>query len=82
VNYQLSVDGAAWKYWNGSAWAMVSGGTDYNTAAVVNTNIAAFASTFNPTTAANVDLYVKAFLASSGTSACELDALTLTGQKY
>jgi hypothetical protein len=82
VNYQLSVDGAAWKYWNGSAWAAVSGGTDYNTAAVVNTNIAAFATAFNPTTVANVDLYVKAFLTSSGTSACELDNLTLTGQKY
>jgi len=47
IYYQLSSDnGTTWKYWNGSAW-VTSTPTNYNTATVINTNIATFSTSSN-----------------------------------
>jgi len=59
IYYQLSDDdGATWKYWTGSAWG-AAGATNYNTATIVNSNIATF-----PTV--NNKIRWKAFLESNG----------------
>lgn len=72
IYYQLSDDdGTTWKWWNGSAWAAVATGTDYNTATDVNTHIGAF-----PTTSKK--LMWKAFLVSNGSQQIQLDTVTVT----
>lgn len=73
AKYQLSLDKVTWYYWGGAAWIV---GTNYATAsdaATVNTNIASFASVGTGT------LYVRAFLPSNGTQACEIDSIAITG---
>ncbi len=63
VLYNLGTSNTApWQYWNGSAWAASVGTTaTANAATVVNSNIASFGSLSQ--------IYFKAFLQSSGTSA-------------
>ena len=72
IYYQLSDDsGATWKWWNGSAWATASTGTDYNTAATINTNITTFS-----TTAGKINW--RAFFVSNGSDPAILDSVSLT----
>jgi len=73
IYYQLSDDdGTIWQYWNGSAWA-VAGAADYNTASVVNANIATFPAT-------NQQLMFKAFLSSDGSQLVQLDTVSISYQ--
>ena len=65
VEYQLSTDGVAWRYWNGAAW-VPAGSTDHNPAATVDAQIALF-------DASAESIYVRAFLLSDGTQRVELD---------
>lgn len=72
IYYQLSDnDGATWQYWNGSAWANVSGATDYNTASVTNANISSFPATTKK-------LMFRAFLSSDGSQLVGLDNVRIT----
>ena len=73
--FELSTDKVNWYYWNGSAWtATAPSFANSNTAAVVNTNIASFA-----TTVGTGYLYVRTFLPSTGTSACEISNIAIAG---
>ena len=83
VLYNLGVGAsystATWYWWNGTAWASAGGttatATTYaNLTASSNAAITAFASTAGIGTGT---VYFKAFLQSSGTSACELKNLEL-----
>ncbi len=65
IYYQLSSDGSTWQYWNGSAW-VTAGASNYNTASVINSNIATF-----PTSTGNISF--KAFLYSAGSQQVTLD---------
>ena len=67
--YQLSEDGAAWKYWDGGAW-VAAGAFDYNAEATVNTNILIFS-------VAAQKIYVKSFLISDGTQRVEIDEIQI-----
>ncbi len=72
IYYQLSDDsGATWKWWNGSAWATASSGTDYNTATTINTNITTFSTTAGK-------LNWRAFFVSNGSDPAVLDSVSLT----
>lgn len=68
--YQLSEDGITWYYWSGAAW-VVAGANDYNTAAVVNTNINSFSAASNA-------ICVKIFLISNGFQREEIDEIQIT----
>ena len=71
IYYQLSDDsGGAWKFWNGSAWAISTLATDYNLASVVSSNIR----TFSTSTA---QIMFKAFLKSNGSQLVQLDAVEI-----
>ncbi|MCX6779181.1 MAG: hypothetical protein NTU97_03040, partial [Candidatus Magasanikbacteria bacterium] len=71
VNYQLSTDdGVTWKYWTGSAWG-TAGASNYNTAAVVNTNFSTFSTSSNK-------IMWKAFLTGNGTQQVILDNVAVT----
>lgn len=73
IVYNLSTDKINWKYWNGSAWSPADGSAaKANRALEINSHIATF-----PTTATSPTLYIKAFLRSNGTEACELRAIEL-----
>lgn len=67
VEYQLSTDGVAWRFWNGVAWVNATL-AEHNPAAVVNANIAAFDTSAE-------GLFVRAFLISDGNQRVELDRL-------
>ena len=70
IYYQLNADdGAGWRYWNGSNWVIASV-NDYNTAAVINSNLGDF-----PTTTAKIKF--KAFLASDGSQSVRLDQVNV-----
>lgn len=68
--YQLSTDGADWRFWNGSAWA-VAGNGEHSPAAEVHLAIAAFDS-------APGTLWIRAFLLSDGSQPAALDELEVT----
>lgn len=70
VRYQISPDGNAWFYHNGTAWASASSTTTTNTASEIHANVNTFpAGTF----------YFKAFLDSvDGGQAVQLNAVTVT----
>lgn len=68
VAYQLSDDGVNWKYWNGVVWD--TAGINYNSASVINSNMASF-----PTT--EKKLTYKAFLISDGEQQVEIDTTTI-----
>jgi hypothetical protein len=73
VLYNISLDKTNWYYWTGAAWALADGTTGKaNPVATVAANIASFSAT-------NGTLYFKAYLQSSGTSACELDNIEMDG---
>lgn len=82
VKYQLSADGSSWYYYN-SGWVSATTGnaTTASTAAVINTNISTFPTAVSASTTANNNLFVRAYLESSGSSACEVDSVTVTGGK-
>jgi hypothetical protein len=70
INYQLSSDdGVTWQYWNGTAWATAGAG-NYNTAAIVNTNIATFTKTTNK-------IRWKAFLSGNGSQQVILNNVSI-----
>lgn len=82
VKYQLSADGSAWYYYS-SGWVSATTG-DANTASaasVVNTNISSFPAAVSASTSSNNNLYIRAYLGSSGSSSCEVDSVTVTGGK-
>jgi len=58
VRYQLSYDGIAWLYWNGSIWT-VAGVSDYNTVAECEAHMLDLDATADK-------IYAKAFLISDG----------------
>jgi len=71
ISYQLSSDGGStWKYWSGSAWATAGAG-NYNSASVINTNIAAFPTSTN-------QINAKAFLTSNGSQLVQLDNINIS----
>lgn len=71
INYQLSSDdGAAWKYWNGSAWAAAATSANSNSALIINTNISLFP-------AAAGKIMWKAFLVSNGSQQIILDNIAI-----
>jgi len=71
VAYQLSDDdGANWRYWNGSTWAITTG-EDYNDAATVHANIDQFP-------IGNEKIMFKAFLISDGSQKVELDSVEIS----
>jgi hypothetical protein len=75
VGYNLSPDKSVWYYWNGTTWAVANGtASEANTAAEVNTNLGAYGTQLGIGT-----VYVKAYLKSSGTTPCEIDALRVLG---
>lgn len=65
ATYQLSSDGVTWQYWNGAGW-VTAGANDYNSAAIIAANIAAFACCVQ-------SIYIKAFLISNGAQVVDLD---------
>ncbi|NCN07569.1 hypothetical protein GW933_02635 [Candidatus Falkowbacteria bacterium] len=70
IYYQLSNDdGATWQYYDGSAWT-TAGETNYNTASVVNSNIATFDVT-------NHKIRWKAFLEGDGSQEVILDNVVI-----
>ena len=72
IAYQLSDDdGANWRYWNGSTWAVTT--DQYNDAATVNDNIDKFP-------VSNEKILFRAFLISDGEKQCELDAIEINAQ--
>lgn len=68
--FQLSVDGASWQFWDGTAWVAASDG-DLNDAATVNARIGAF-------DVGADQVFVRAFLLSDGTERVELDQISIT----
>jgi hypothetical protein len=87
IGYNLGVgaaySSATWYWWDAAAnagsggWVAADGtAAKSNPAATITTNASAFGSTVGTGT-----VYFKAYLKSSGTSKCELDNLTLTGQQ-
>lgn len=73
VVYSLGTSNSGpWKYWRGSAWATAGGTTAAaNAATVVSSNLGSFGAT--------ASVYFKTFFQSSGSSACELNQLQLSG---
>jgi trimeric autotransporter adhesin len=79
VTYNLGVGSsaasAAWYYWSGAAWTAANGtAAQSNAANVINTNASSFGTAVGTGT-----VYFKAYLGSSGTTACELDNVSLGG---
>jgi len=69
IYYQLSEDGVNWRYWDGMAWVDAGIG-QYNTAAIVNANIAAF-----PISASQISF--RAFLSGNGIQQVKLDQVRI-----
>ncbi|UOE99943.1 LamG-like jellyroll fold domain-containing protein [Bdellovibrio reynosensis] len=76
-SYALSPDGTNFYYWNGSTWAASTDSTTANDSSTMAANINSFPSVIGTGT-----LKIKTYLTSTGTSACEVDSLSVTGQKY
>jgi hypothetical protein len=81
VVYNLGLSNTGpWKYWTGAAWATADGSSSQaNTAAALvassNAALTAFASDVG-----RGSVFFKAFMASDGTSKCELDNILVGGQ--
>lgn len=75
TKYQLSLNNSSWYYHNGTTWA-VSDGTlaKSSSASAINSNAATFDNVVGRST-----LYVKALLPSSGSQACEVDNIAISG---
>ena len=77
VGYNLSPDKVTWYYWNGSTWAAANGTAGQsNLYSMVASHIAAYGTQLGTGT-----VYIKAYLISSGTTACELSNLELDGMQ-
>jgi hypothetical protein len=80
VVYNLGIgassSSATWYYWSGSAWVSAGGTTATANSAAGLTN--AVLSTFG-SSVGNGTVYLKAFLQSSGTSACQFSSFQLNG---
>ncbi|MFN3697233.1 MAG: hypothetical protein ACK4VO_07310, partial [Pseudobdellovibrio sp.] len=76
--YSISSDGVNFWYYNGSVWA-VSNGTyaQASTAGQINANISSLVAVMGAGT-----LYVRSYLNSDGTTACEIDNILIQGQKF
>lgn len=73
--FQISSDGSTFYYWNGSAWAVASDSVDQSsTAAQMNTNLPTLS------ISASTQVYLRAYLPSTGSSSCQIDSITITGQ--
>ena len=73
IYYQLSIDnGASWLYWDGGSWS-AAGGSDYNNASDVDTNIDQLS------TSANISF--KAFMESDGTQQVQLENIEIIYNK-
>jgi hypothetical protein len=70
--YQLSPDGEAWYYHDGSAWTRADTSDAANTAAEVDAGIGEFAAEAGPGS-----LYIKVFLVSDGSQKVQLDAINV-----
>ncbi len=81
VVYNLGVGAssavATWYWWNGSDWVIASGAASQ---ANTSSDLADHVNTFGSEVGAG-KVYVKAFLQSTGTSACALDNIQLSGQQ-
>lgn len=77
ARYQLALNGTStWYYFNGTTWVEGTGYGTASTEAQINSNISTF-----PTVVGRGKLYVRTFLASSGSSACEIDSISVAGGK-
>jgi|GEM_PF-2153410 hypothetical protein len=70
--YQLSPDGTAWYYFDGSGWEEAATKYEANTAEEIDGNIGDYAQKIGPGT-----LYIKAFLVSDGAQKVQLEAITV-----
>lgn len=82
IGYNLGVGttaaGATWYWWNGSAWVAANGtAAQSNLASVIQTNSAAFSTTVNVW---EQNIYLKAYLNSSGLTPCQLTNVNIQGQ--
>ena len=75
ITYNLSPDKTNWYYWNGSTWTSTGSATNSNTSAVVAAHVAAYGTQLGTSS----PIYVKAYLKSDGTQACELNNIELDG---
>lgn len=75
VGYALSLDKVSWYYSNGSIW-LPSDGTVAKSGSLTATN--ARLSSFGTQVGIGT-IYIRAFLKSNGSQACELDSITLNG---
>jgi|GEM_PF-1514250 len=77
AKFQLSPDRTTWYYWNGSAWSTASASyAQANTDTEINAHIANLTNVIGTGT-----LYVKAFLPSDGTTACQIDQISVSGSR-
>ena len=73
--YDLSPDNTHWYYWTGAAWGLATGTTaTANPASTIATNAPSFATQVGAGT-----IYFKAFLQSSGSSACQIQNVEIDG---
>ncbi len=76
VTYNLSLDKITWKFWNGSAWDTSTTPSQSSTASSIHAQRASFSSQVG-----TGDVFVKAYLNSTGYSACELDNIHIGGNR-
>jgi fibronectin type 3 domain-containing protein len=77
-HFQFSKDGSTWYWYNGSNWVVaLNWYTQANDVTTANTNMSTLAATMGTGT-----VYVRTQLPSTGTSACEIDQITIGGTKY
>jgi hypothetical protein len=75
IGYNLSLDKINWKYWNGANWVTANDTVlESNTEAEIIAQMGSFTSEVGRGT-----VYVKAYLKSSGTAACELENIHIEG---
>lgn len=77
ISYNLSLDKATWKYWDGDSWETAASlPNDSNDAVDVLSHVSSFNSEVG-----KGPVYVKAFLHSTGRSKCVLDNIHIGGQR-
>lgn len=76
VRYTASFDGVNWLYWDGTQWTISDG--SFSQADPASAFKDGFGSLVN---IVSTDLYVRAHLNSSGTTACEIDQLSVSGTR-
>jgi len=78
ARYSLSHNGTHFYFWNGSSWGLSDGTyvNGANSSSVIRTNISLF-----PAQVGSGTLYIRTHLKSNGTNPCEIDQVSVSGQK-